>query len=82
MMGMIAVEASPEEAMERLRTDSPLRRGGLCCRSEREDKPYGWEDVSRASRGGPLVLVSDYGLKYNILRLLRSARLQGDGHAG
>ena len=35
------------------------------------ESPYGWEDAA-GEQGGPLVLVSDYGLKYNILRLLRS----------
>ncbi|MDE2861025.1 MAG: glutamine-hydrolyzing carbamoyl-phosphate synthase small subunit [Chloroflexota bacterium] len=70
MMGMIAVEASPEEALERLRSAPRYDEVDFVAGVSAE-KPYGWEDSS-VEQGGPLVLVSDYGLKYNILRLLRS----------
>ena len=70
MMGMIAVEASPEKALERLRS-APRYDEVDFVAGVSADKPYGWDDES-GEQGGPLVLVSDYGLKYNILRLLRS----------
>ena len=70
MMGMIAVEASPEKALERLRS-APRYDEVDFVAGVSADKPYGWDDES-GEKDGPLVLVNDYGLKYNILRLLRS----------
>ena len=70
MMGMIAVEVSPEEALERLRAAPSYDEIDFVAGVSAE-KPYGWDDDS-SRKEGPLVLVSDYGLKYNILRLLRS----------
>jgi len=70
MMGMIAVEMSPQEALaqigEMTRYDSVDFVAGVSTK-----KPYPW-DGSISEQNGPLILVSDYGLKYNILRILQS----------
>ena len=70
MMGMVAVETSPQEALaqigEMTRYDNVDYVAGVST-----EKPYPW-DGSASEQNGPLILVSDYGLKYNILRILRA----------
>ena len=70
MMGMIAVGTSPQEALARLgevpRYDNVDFVAGVST-----EKPYPW-DNSAIEQNSPLILVSDYGLKYNILRILRA----------
>ena len=70
MMGMVAVETSPQEALEQLRDVPRYDDVDFVARVSTE-KPYPW-DGSASGQDGPLILVSDYGLKYNILRILRS----------
>jgi carbamoyl-phosphate synthase small subunit len=70
MMGVIALETSPQEALAQLgemtRYDNVDFVAGVST-----EKPYPW-DGSGSQEDGPLILVSDYGLKYNILRILQS----------
>ena len=70
MMGVIAVGTSPEEALERL-SEAPRYEDVDFVSGVSAEKPYSW-DTPAAGQDGPLILVSDYGLKYNILRILRS----------
>ena len=80
MMGAIAVDESPEVALRRIAEMPPYADLDLVTRVSTEH-PYVWDqplasppagtapdDAPRARR----ILVSDYGLKYNILRMLRS----------
>ena len=80
MMGAIAVDESPEVALRRIAEMPPYADLDLVTRVSTEH-PYVWDqplasppagtapaDAPRATR----ILVSDYGLKYNILRMLRS----------
>ena len=69
MMGMIAVDASPQEALERLK-EMPRYDNVDFVEKVSTDEAYQW-DASR-SQEAPLILVNDYGLKYNILRILHS----------
>ncbi|MBF8268102.1 MAG: carA [Dehalococcoidia bacterium] len=70
MMGMIAVGMSPQEALERLRDTPRYDNVDFVARVSTE-KRYDWDSLTPQGEG-PLILVSDYGLKYNILRILRS----------
>ncbi len=80
MMGAIAVDESPEVALRRIAEMPPYADLDLVTGVSTEH-PYVWDqplasppagaapdDAPRARR----ILVSDYGLKYNILRMLRS----------
>ena len=70
MMGAIAVDEPPESALARLR-DLPAYGDVDFVARVSTDEPYSWDkgpEVERKYR----VMVSDYGLKYNILRILRS----------
>ena len=81
MMGVIAVDESPESALARLR--GLPKYGDLdFVRQVSTDRAYRW-DRSHVEFGAPQfrldapptgqkILVSDYGLKYNILRILSS----------
>ena len=69
MMGMIAVGASPREALERLKEMPRYDNVDFVSRVSTEEA-YRW-DASGAQES-PLILVNDYGLKYNILRILHS----------
>ena len=69
MMGMIAVDASPQEALERLRGMPRYDNVDFVERVSTEEA-YGWGPAG--SPGSPLILVNDYGLKYNILRILNA----------
>ena len=70
MMGMIAVEMSPQEALARLE-EMPRYDDTDFVASVSTDKRYEWSPDTPQGYG-PLILVSDFGLKYNILRILRS----------
>ena len=72
MMGMIALDESPESALARLR-DLPGYGDVDFVEQVSTDRPYDW-DKTEAPGGSPErhILVTDYGLKYNILRILRS----------
>ena len=70
MMGTIAVEESPQEALTRLQEVPSYGSMDFVARVSAENA-YQWEQDAPQGKG-PLVLVSDYGLKYNILRLLHS----------
>ena len=80
MMGAIAVDESPDDALRRIAEAPPYVDLDLVARVSTAD-PYGWDQPlasllrqptpSDAPRP-PRILVSDYGLKYNILRMLRS----------
>lgn len=70
MMGMVAVGISPDEALTHLKSLPRYEDLDFVSRVSTE-KSYEWYNLS--SEGDqPLVLVSDYGLKYNILRILQS----------
>ena len=71
MMAMIAVDTSPQEALARL-ADVPRYDSVDFVAGVSTEKPYPWDDLALA-QNSPLILVSDYGLKYNILRILRAA---------
>ena len=95
MMGIVAVDESPEKALSRLR-DLPRYGDVDFVKQVSAESPYDWnapvaEPPNRAAshnqapgpsspiashNEAPLstqrILVSDYGLKYNILRILRS----------
>ena len=75
MMGVIAVDESPEDALARLR-DLPGYGDVDFVRQVSTEKPYAWEQGPVApgavDGGAPRIVVTDCGLKYNILRILRS----------
>ena len=85
MMGVIAVEESPEDALARLH-DLPSYGAIDFVSQVSAETPYEWNAPVvgppnwTASHGEALlstqqtqkIVVSDYGLKYNILRILRS----------
>ena len=80
MMGAIAVDESPEVALRRIAEMPPYADLDLVTRVSTEH-PYVWDQPLASPPAGaapddaPLarrILVSDYGLKYNILRMLRS----------
>ena len=75
MMGAIAVDESPERALARLRD---LPRYGDVDFVERVStrEAYSWEGTDASARpesGSRRIVVADYGVKYNIMRIL-SAR--------
>ena len=73
MMGTIAIDESPDQALARLR-DMPTYEGTDFVRVVSTDKPYSWDQpVPVDTDDSPRfrVLVDDCGLKYNILRNLR-----------
>jgi len=72
MMGAIAVDETPREALERLRGQP--RYGTIdLVRTVTASTPYEWEEPPRRRYH---VAVVDSGLKYNILRLLRERGCQ------
>ena len=74
MMGAIAIGESPEDALDRLRQIPGYGEVDFVAQVS-TDRPYEWtEGVAGAeSRSRPYrILVDDCGLKYNILRILRS----------
>ena len=99
MMGIIAVDESPENALSRLR-DLPRYGDVDFVKQVSAEAPYEWNppvasppnrttshnealgpsNPNASHNEAPLptrkILVSDYGLKYNILRILRSKRCQ------
>ena len=75
MMGAVAVGVPPQDALARLR-EAPAYDGTDFVRAVSTPAPYDW-DGGIPGRAAPeetrfRVLVSDCGLKYNILRNLRS----------
>ena len=81
MMGVLAVDESPESALARLR-DLPGYGEVDYVQQVSTDNAYAWDRPVAASKrtadpgnGGlkeQKILVSDYGLKYSIMRILRS----------
>ncbi len=74
MMGMIAVDESPESALIRLK-ELPSYGDLDFVRQVSTEKPYAWDTPlpdTTAPKTRYRVLITDYGLKYNILRILRS----------
>ena len=87
MMGAIAIDETPEQTLARL-ADLPTYDGADFVQEVSTPEPYAWEsplsdtdsgtprrirDLLRNDEGRKLrVLVSDCGLKYNILRSLRA----------
>ena len=74
MMGMIAVGQSPEDALARL-NDLPSYGDMDFVRQVSTESPYEWEQTVPGAVAPPKsrkIMVSDFGLKYNILRILRS----------
>ena len=74
MMGMIAVDETPEDALARLH-DVP-RYGDVDFVSQvTTARPYEWTEPTSWTASADIhkkIVVDDYGLKYNILRILRS----------
>ena len=79
MMGIIAVHESPEEALARLQ-DLPGYGDVDYVRQVSTDRPYAWErgpvPEPVGTGSGPRIVITDCGLKYNILRILRSRGCQ------
>ncbi len=71
MMGMIAVDESPARALARLR-ELPAYEGTDFVREVSTAAPYSWDAPALDAQPSFRVLVDDCGLKYNILRNLRS----------
>ena len=74
MMGAIAVDESPESALDRLR-EMPAYGDTDFVRQVSAESAYDWNSAlwrQPAPETTRRILVSDYGLKYNILRMLRS----------
>ena len=75
MMGILTQAASPQEALERLRSAPQYGATDLVAQVSTPE-PYHWGDLPqawspRAARNGaPRIAVTDYGVKYNIMRLL------------
>ncbi|MQF97934.1 MAG: glutamine-hydrolyzing carbamoyl-phosphate synthase small subunit [SAR202 cluster bacterium] len=67
MMGMIAIDIAPEEALSSIKNHPQYDTRNFVEEVSTIEK-YSWGEDDNA----PLILVSDYGLKYNILRILRS----------
>ena len=74
MMGAIAADGTPEMALERLR-ELPSYGEVDFVQQVTTESPYEWDrrlpNTERPDIGRK-IMVSDYGLKYNILRILRS----------
>ena len=71
MMGMIAVGESPEAALTRLREVPGYGEVDFVAKVSTQ-QPYEWDTPPSPETPQYRVLVSDYGLKYNIMRILRS----------
>ena len=71
MMGIVVSSESPEDALGRLH-DLPDYGGVDFVRRVSTHDPYEWDGPADRAVEGRRILVSDYGLKYNILRVLRS----------
>ena len=74
MMGAIAVGISTEEALARLAERPGYGDGDYVAQGSTE-RSYAWSPAvpdGEAEGLGRKILVADYGLKYNILRILRS----------
>ena len=74
MMGMIAIDESPEQALARLH-DVPSYGDVDFVRQVTTASPYEWDQPQSNVKAPSLrykIMVSDYGLKYNILRILRA----------
>ena len=75
MMGMITLNESTEDALAKLR-EYPNYDDVDFVRQVTTDKPYNWRFSvpGRTEQSGSKykILVDDFGLKYNILRILRS----------
>ena len=75
MMGALAVDIAPEEALTRLR-EGPQYSATDFVRQISTEAPYQWRDAPAplAMNPGPetpsRIVVTDYGVKYNILRIL------------
>ncbi len=76
MMGIITPAESPDAALAKLREFPRYDDTDFVSRVT-TDKPYPWDQPS-APENAPRykILVSDYGVKYNILRILRSRGCQ------
>ncbi len=71
MMGLVTSEGRPEEALERLRAHPGY--GSVDFVSQVSTRaPYLWNPDGNAPPTEGRIVVMDYGLKYNILRLLHS----------
>lgn len=75
MMGVIAIDESPEDALARLQ-DLPNYGDIDFVRQVSTESPYNWNtpvwDKPAPEETKYRILVSDCGLKYNILRMLRT----------
>ena len=74
MMGVVAIGESAEDAKEMLAAAPPYGEVDYVARVSTEAS-YDWtlaKGRQTAPPGGPRIVVDDYGLKYNILRNLRS----------
>ncbi len=71
MMGCLTSELSPEEARERLGR-APRYDDVDFVATVTTDEPYAWNGKTAGSGSGPHIVVTDCGLKYNILRNLEA----------
>lgn len=70
MMGVIVVDKSPEEALQKLKS-LPRYDNIDFVKEVTTEAPYQWEPSENESASEPHIVVLDCGLKYNILRILR-----------
>jgi carbamoyl-phosphate synthase small subunit len=71
MMGMITCERTPEEALEELKKAPDYGEIDFA-RQVTTPEPYEWEPDKAGDESLPRVVVLDCGLKYTILRMMRS----------
>lgn len=71
MMGVIALNKTPEDALTLLKRSPAYEDVDYVARVSTEE-PYKWTHSPSPSPVKKRVVVEDYGLKYNILRILRS----------
>ena len=74
MMGAIAVDETPESALERLRRLPSYGEVDFVAQVT-TDEPYEWDQAIQGASLPPRkhrIVVDDCGLKYNIMRMLRS----------
>ena len=74
MMGTIAVDEAPDAALARLK-DAPSYGDVDFVARVTTEEPYDWTQAAGAADGPEAryrIVVDDYGLKYNILRVLRA----------
>ncbi len=71
MMGMITSEKTPQQALDELRS-LPSYGSIDFVKQVTTEAPYEWEPESGQAASSPRIVVVDCGLKYSILRMMKS----------